>query len=258
MASRIGKRLLKSLNKRLTPLNICIDTRQSQLEKDGVIDDGAALLDLALSRHTDIASTAQLQQDVFALLVNDFKRGGYFVEFGATNGRKLSNSYVLETAFQWNGIVAEPAKVWHEDLRKNRRCHIETDCVWKATGETLEFTMANWGELSTLSEFSGSDAHAKQRRNAQTYPVNTISLLDLLRKFEAPAQIDYLSVDTEGSELEILSAFDFQTYRFNCITVEHNFTATRERLHALLTSNGYRRVLPHLSRWDDWYLPITT
>jgi len=75
-----------------------------------------------------------------------------------------------------------------------------------------------------------------------------------LKKYNAPKEIDYLSVDTEGSELDILSAFDFNEYRFNCITIEHNFTENREKLKLLLEQNGYKRIFEHLSKWDDWYI----
>ena len=114
--------------------------------------------------------------------------------------------------------------------------------------------MVEEGELSTLSIFSNNDEHAKARQAKTTYMVNTISLIDLLKKHGAPKVIDYLSVDTEGSELDILSAFDFNQYRFNCISLEHNFTENREKLKLLLEQNGYKRVFEHLSKWDDWYI----
>ena len=59
-------------------------------------------------------SKAQLHQDIFVLAEHDFKSSGYFVEFGATNGHDLSNTYLLDTQFGWRGIVAEPEKSWHE------------------------------------------------------------------------------------------------------------------------------------------------
>ena len=87
------------------------------------------------------------------------------------------------------------------------------------------------------------------------YTVETVSLGDLLREHSAPETIDYLSIDTEGSELEILEAFDFQDYRFLAITVEHNHVQeNRERIKNLLESKGYVNVLGNFSRWDDWYL----
>jgi FkbM family methyltransferase len=177
------------------------------------------------------------------------------VEFGATNGVDLSNTYLLETKFGWTGILAEPAKVWHDALKANRGdCHIDFDCVWAETGRTLRFTEPEAAELSTIRGYAGLDEHAAARFFGKIYDVNTISLLDLLKKYNAPKEIDYLSIDTEGSEFDILSAFDFDAYQFRVITCEHNYTPMREKIYALLTSKGYTRKFPNLSRFDDWYI----
>lgn len=58
-----------------------------------------------------------------------FKQNGFFVEFGATNGIDLSNTYLLETEFGWNGILAEPDKYWHTSLIANRTAIIDIRCV---------------------------------------------------------------------------------------------------------------------------------
>jgi hypothetical protein len=87
------------------------------------------------------------------------------------------------------------------------------------------------------------------------YHVETVSLGDLLAQHKAPGQIDYLSIDTEGSELTILRALDFDRWRFHIITVEHNWVqSARDGIHSLLTSHRYVRVLPECSLWDDWYI----
>jgi hypothetical protein len=84
--------------------------------------------------------------------------------------------------------------------------------------------------------------------------VETISLLDLLIQHNAPKHVDFLSVDTEGSEFEILNAFDFSQYTFGAICVEHNYLANRPHVKALLEANGYRQVYSELSDFDDWFL----
>jgi FkbM family methyltransferase len=199
-------------------------------------------------------SKSQLNQDMFVLAELGFKRNGYFVEFGATNGVDLSNTHLLEKEMGWTGILAEPAASWYIALPKNRSCHIDFNCVWSKTGETLEFNNTLDAELSTIDIFSNGDEHAKARKAGLKYDVNTISLLDLLKKYNAPRVIDYLSIDTEGSEFEILSAFDFDAYQFRVITCEHNYTPMREKIYDLLTSKGYTRKFPNLSRFDDWYV----
>lgn len=70
-------------------------------------------------RAAKINSKSQLLQDVFVLHELNFKEGGFFVEFGATNGVELSNSHLLEKEFHWQGILAEPARVWYDDLKKS-------------------------------------------------------------------------------------------------------------------------------------------
>ena len=199
-------------------------------------------------------SKSQLRQDLFVLSQLDFKRNGFFVEFGATNGIDLSNSYLLEKDYGWSGILAEPAKCWHADLQRNRNCFIELNCVWSESNSKLVFNEARSAELGTIHEFSSNDFHSKARENGQLYEVSTISLGDLLEKYGAPAEIDYLSIDTEGSEFEILRDFDFSRHTFHVITCEHNFTPVREKIYDLLVSNGYKRVFERLSKFDDWYI----
>jgi len=199
-------------------------------------------------------SKSQLSQDMFVLAECGFKRDGYFVEFGATNGFDLSNTYMLEKEFNWNGILAEPAIVWHPDLVANRSSHISFDCVWSSSNQSIEFNQAGEAELSTIDSFTDLDRHAGARANGQRYRVNTISLNDLLAKFNAPTNIDYLSIDTEGSEFEILNAFDFNKYNIKVITCEHNYTSMRESIYELLTSKGYVRKYEETSCFDDWYV----
>ena len=204
-------------------------------------------------------SKSQLRQDLFVLSELDFKVDGYFVEFGATDGIRWSNSYLLESSYNWRGILAEPAKLWHEALTLNRNAHIEKNCVWSETGKKLLFNEVNdpkhLGELSTIDTFSSADQHRMTRSSDNNkYEVSTISLNDMLNKYEAPRAIDYLSIDTEGSEYDILSTFDFDKYDIKIITCEHNFTSMREKIYNLLTQKGYLRKYEEVSYFDDWYV----
>jgi hypothetical protein len=84
--------------------------------------------------------------------------------------------------------------------------------------------------------------------------VATLSLLDLLQQNDTPEVIDYLSIDTEGSELAILEGFDWSRYQIRCITIEHNFTGQRESIRRLLEAKGYERRRE--VKFDDWYLKL--
>ena len=199
-------------------------------------------------------SRSQLKQDLFALSELDFKANGYFVEVGAANGIDSSNTYLMEKSFGWAGIVAEPARCWHQDLRANRCVNIETDCVWKDSHSSLEFNEVDSAWYSTINAYSDTDSHSEIRKSGKTYNVKSISLNDLLAKYGAPENIDYLSIDTEGSELEILSSFDFRKHSFKVITCEHNYTPMRDKIFDLLSGHGYVRKFEELSKFDDWYV----
>lgn len=198
---------------------------------------------------------SQIFQDVFVLFALKQKTNGYFCEFGATDGKTLSNSCLLEESHGWTGICAEPALGWHHLLRKNRpNALIDTRCVWSKTGETLTFRQTEVKELSTVESFASGDQHSRYRQGGSSYEVKTISLNDLLNEYNAPKSFDYLSMDTEGSELQIIEAHDFNLHRPKVITVEHNFTPNRTAIHQLLTQVGYKRVLVEVSQFDDWYV----
>lgn len=199
-------------------------------------------------------SRSQLRQDLFALIALSFKPEGYFVEVGACDGVSMSNTHLLEKEFGWTGILAEPGRNWHDALVGSRFCSIDTRCVWSRSGESLQFFEATNPKLSTAKSLIRNDLHRFARRKRSAYSVKTVSLVDLLKQYSAPSEIDFLSIDTEGAEFEILSGFDFSAYTFKVIVCEHNFTESRGRIHSLLTENGYRRVLEHVSLVDDWYL----
>ena len=207
-----------------------------------------------------IKGRADLRQDILALAVHGFKQGGFFVEFGALDGITGSNTYVLEQQYQWHGITAEAARVWHDQLRQNRNCITDTRAVSAHSGQQLTFkeTDVQLGLSGLVDFFDHREYHAARRAASTgiTYKVPTVSLNDLLAEHHAPNDIDYISMDTEGSELAILSTFDFSRYRVALWTIEHNyFESVRNQIHSIMIANGYQRILPELSTIDDWYVP---
>ena len=197
-------------------------------------------------------SRSQLGQDLWVLEKLNWKQGGFFVEFGATDGVLLSNTWLLEKSFQWEGICAEPNPMFFEKLQKNRNCHLSPACVHSISGEKMQFVLAD--VYGGLVAHARDDDHLTKRAayeaNGEVMQVETISLMDLLDQYNAPRKIDYLSIDTEGSEFTILEGIDWVRYQFRCITVEHNFAAQRQQIFSLLMANGYEL---HQAQWDDWY-----
>lgn len=199
-------------------------------------------------------SKSQFHQDMFVLSELGFKRDGFFVEFGASNGELLSNTHLLEKHFDWKGILAEPGKTWIQNLKQNRSAFIEDKCVWSKTGEALTFCEVSDPALSTIEGCGEDDNHDRYSKKFDKYEVQSISLYDLLLKYKAPKYIDYISIDTEGSEFTILEHFDFEKFKVKIFTIEHNHSPSREKIFKLMSSKNYKRVYQNISRVDDWYI----
>jgi Methyltransferase FkbM domain len=117
----------------------------------------------------------------------------------------------------------------------------------------VSFSEADDGVYSAISELAGKDAHRARRSGSREYKVDTISLSDLLDE-HGITKLDFLSIDTEGSEFEILKNFDFPKYQPTVIAVEHNYTDHRSKLYDLISQHGYVRVFEEYSAFDDWYV----
>jgi FkbM family methyltransferase len=202
-------------------------------------------------------SAAQNFQDIWVLHETGFKKNGFFVEFGATDGITGNNTCLLEKEYEWTGILAEPNPHWHNDLFLNRKCNITKKCVYIKSGVEVDFLLTDAPDLATIKGFGNDDEWMQARKNAPSIKVPTITLFELLGHYNSPEIIDYISVDTEGTEYGILNAFFKQNadkYKVRAITVEHNFTPMRDKLFELMTANGYRRVFTEVSRWDDFFV----
>jgi FkbM family methyltransferase len=208
-------------------------------------------------------SHAPFYQDHFVLFsleyLTPFKREEnperYFLDIGATDGIGISNTYLLEKKYFWNGLVVEPAQKWHTELALNRSAIIDQRCVWSTSHLMLPFLETENAGQSGLKCVDERDAFSKDRAAYRAYDVETISLIHLLECHQAPSIIDYLSLDTEGAEYTILKDFDFDKYKFKVITVEHNYNKKNcEDLYNLLVSKGYVRILRLVSWVDYWFI----
>lgn len=204
-------------------------------------------------------SNSQISQDIFVLLYRSkLKQSGigFFVEFGAADGIKLSNTLLLEKEFNWQGILVEPARIWHKELLMNRNCFIDFRCVHTESGRMIQFLEKQDAFFSSSLQTFESQRHelGHEEKIHDSYDVLTITLNDLLKSYRAPRFIDYLSIDTEGSEFDILSTIDFSFFQFGIITLEHNYGENRESIEKILISNGYRRIHKWLSLHDDWFV----
>jgi len=206
---------------------------------------------------------SQANQDLFVLYFTHYAgKKGFYVEIGAGDGVKLSNTYLLEKA-DWQGIIVDPVNYNSENI-KLRKCIKDKRAVYSRSGLKLPFFVGESFPTSAdqMENFSGILEHI--RDNVKTLPnkiinVETVSLNDLLEQYNAPNKIDYISIDTEGSEFEIIKYFDFNKYDVEIFTIEHNGASFRKDVIKLLNEKEYFR-LPNIEQggfivsYEDWYI----
>ena len=202
-------------------------------------------------------STSQIGQDLNVINFYKEKKNGFFIEIGANDGIYLSNTYLLETQYNWKGICAEPIPDVYYKLIGNRPNSICcSDAVYSTSDLNIQFDIAS-NDIVGEVLLSGISIHIDTwksivDKNKTVINVKTISLNDLLDKNNAPSFIEYMSLDTEGSEYEILRTFNFNKYIFGLIDVEHNYHEPRRtQIRELLLSNGY--IYIGENHWDDMY-----
>ena len=187
---------------------------------------------------------AQKYQDLFVLYNVSH---GSFIEIGASDGVTDNNTYLLEN-LGWKGILFEPNKNFSKELSKNRSCMVDKRAVYVESEQTVDFS------IDRTATFSGIIKFKEQYLTSQeVIKIKTISLNDIFKLLNLE-EVTYLSIDTEGTEFEILNAFDFGEHKICIITVEHNGDLKKAlRIHKLLVRKGYTRKFKYISGPDFFY-----
>lgn len=176
-------------------------------------------------------SLSQAGQDAWVFgEVFDEKQGGYFLDIGAHDGITISNTYLLERRYRWTGLCVEANPTTFKELKKNRSSTCLNICIDRQRGE-VEFAVRD-----VLGGIVGASLdNSAPAVGASVIRLKTVPLVEVLAEQRAPAVIDYLSIDVEGAEERVLDTFDFDRYRFNCITIER----PSGKLRALFDAKGY-------------------
>ncbi len=155
------------------------------------------------------------------------KKNGFFVEIGAFDGIQGSNCYHFEKFLNWDGIALEPSRIQFEKLKKNRKCKILNEAVSHEIKE-VEFIEV----IEGLTQMSGINNNFYQRnmniisknKRSKTQSIN-LKTITFEQAVPKNVDIDYLSIDIEGGEMDLLNAINFNDNDIKVISVENNIPA---------------------------------
>ena len=191
--------------------------------------------------------------DKWLLHKTNFKRQGYFVDIGAGDGIIGSNTFLLEKFYNWRGICVDPNPTFLKSLCGSRDCLISDLAVYKQSGKVLPFKHLHQHRTEFIGwHFRSGLAENVDKTSVQfdDHKVYSITLNDLLELYAAPKEIDYISIDTEGSEVDILGNFDFNKYNIKFFTIESNNEENRNKVIDIMSKNKYN-IIEDLESKED-------
>lgn len=193
-----------------------------------------------------LQSKSENGQDLFALFSNKYKQVGTFLEFGAYDGVTFSNTFLLEKQLNWSGVLIDPIPRHFEEMKMNRDCISIHAAV---TPNKKKFVKILESPASILSK-----PISKRSVTDKTHRVPAFTLTEIIDKYFSSTSLDFLSIDVEGEDLEILASVDLSKYEINSISVEHNNRIDSEELLKYMKESGYELVWKEYSGNDFWFV----
>lgn len=200
---------------------------------------------------------SQCRQDEFLnTVVFNHKKNGFFIDIGAHDGQTYSNSLFFESINNWNGICVEPNPTVFAKLNAFRKSTNLNVCIG-ASNKSIKFTQIE-GYAEMLSGISENyDARHIQRidrdiankggkRNEIDVEMITLNSIESLKT----QPIDFISIDTEGNEFDIVSSMNFDALEVKAIVIENNYKD--DRIKEFLS--GFHFIQLYKLDFDDVYV----
>jgi len=185
----------------------------------------------------------QHQEDVYIKKLLSQVKNGVCIEVGAYNGISLSNTLHFEN-LGWRALCIEPILSAFNDCKKIRReCY--QCCISSKDSEDKEFTIFNLNNnLCAISSLEPDkrliETHKHLITNTSKCMVKVRSLNSLLEELNFPKNIDFISIDTENTELDVLLGIDLEIYNVTLFVIENNYN--EPFCQDYLLKYGYKKI----------------
>lgn len=197
----------------------------------------------------------QLGQDAIAYSILHKKQNGFFVDIGANDGISISNSYLFER-LGWRGFCVEANPQTYATLKQNRRCDTYNLAIFSKNIGITTF-VASDSDCSALDTLEMNLTKSHKERidglgETKTISVKTATFNEVMQNYPDVRHIDFMTLDVEGGEMEVLRGIDFDKYSFGVMTIEHNYTEQKEKIIEFLSKKGYRILMQNA--WDIMFV----
>jgi len=203
---------------------------------------------------------SQIGQDEYYINnISKGKRNGVYLDIGANDGKHGSNTATLEYEYGWTGLCIEPNPKLIQSLTESRpNSIIVHKAVWTSPGKVnIEIPLSFKGseppdQLGRITGIERNETSFKKffDKGYETFTVDSDTVTNIVKEtMELPITIDYMSLDTEGAELEALQSIDFNLIDIKFMTIEHGNRKGYKNIFAnYLKQFGYR--VHRINQWD--------
>lgn len=220
---------------------------------------GVPRLSFNYDKITEEGFFGQHGQDKFVAECLGFPKDGFFVDIGANDGITFSNTYYFEKELGWRGVAIEPLPKTFEKLKAVRSCQLINACVSDQKGDKQFLAVDGPEMLSGLVE-KYDKAHLERIEEEiktmgggqETINVACFTLDEILNE-QNISRVDYLSVDTEGGELDILKSVDLDSIFVDLISIENNYKT--QMIRKYLEKYGYKLIA--IADCDEIYKKVS-
>ena len=183
---------------------------------------------------------------LLALLYASNNTTGSFVELGALNGVNLSNTIMLERCWGWRGLLVEANPLSYEELeRSGRTAHKEHAAVCEAGSGNMTIALSR--KQHEISGFLSSYVNGSMKRFSRyvnlsdTAQVPCARLDVLMKRADMPARVNFLSLDVEGAEFDVISTVDPARFDVVLVELDRRDNDKDQKVRARLTGAGLVR-----------------
>lgn len=189
---------------------------------------------------------SQFKQDyyLFTRHFAELKRPGVYLDVAANEPVGISNTYFMDRCLRWKGVCVEGNPTYYERIYRLRSCHIVPTCVGRRDGEVVEFGLSGGSGGILGKSNKHMEKWIKGNVHVPTIKSRCTTIQSVLDRGNIRI-VDYMSLDVEGHELDVLMGIDWSRTRINVMSIEISGNSI-EKIEKWMIKIGYKRHIPQL------------
>lgn len=189
---------------------------------------------------------SQFGQDyyVYTRHFSKLRRPGFYLDIATNDPVSISNTYFMDRCLRWKGVCVEANPTYYEKIHRLRSCHIVPTCVSRKDGEVVEVGLQGGAGGILGKTFKHTEKWARENIKVPTLVERCTTVQQVLDRGNIET-VDYLSLDVEGHEVQVLKGVDWSRTKINVMTIEVTGKTVGE-VEKFMEGIGYRKHVPDL------------